>query len=33
MISHRLPLSEWKSAFELVEKRKAIKALILPTVN
>jgi alcohol dehydrogenase/L-iditol 2-dehydrogenase len=33
MISHRLPLSSWRAAFELVEKRQAIKTLILPSAN
>jgi hypothetical protein len=31
MVSHRLDLREWRTAFELVETRQAIKALLIPT--
>jgi alcohol dehydrogenase/L-iditol 2-dehydrogenase len=31
LISHRLSITEWKKAFELVESREAIKALIIPS--
>lgn len=30
LISHRVPLDEWKLAFDALESREAIKALILP---
>jgi threonine dehydrogenase-like Zn-dependent dehydrogenase len=30
MISHRLDLHEWRTAFELVETRQAVKALLIP---
>jgi len=30
MISHRVPLEEWKTAFDALEGGKAIKALIFP---
>lgn len=30
MISHRVPLEEWKTAFDALEKGEAIKALIFP---
>jgi len=33
MASHRLPLPEWRTAFELVESREAIKALVLPDME
>ena len=31
MISHRVPLRDWKAAFDALESGQAIKALILPT--
>src|SRR5436190_6657791 len=31
MVSHRVPLDEWKTAFDALERGEAIKALIFPT--
>lgn len=33
MISHRLDLREWRTAFELVETRQAVKALLIPPAS
>lgn len=30
MISHKLPLSEWKQGFDLVKNQKAIKVILIP---
>jgi L-iditol 2-dehydrogenase len=30
MITHRLPLAEWQSAFRLLEDRQAVKVILLP---
>ncbi|HUS15875.1 MAG TPA: Zn-dependent alcohol dehydrogenase, partial [Chloroflexia bacterium] len=30
MISHRVPLAEWKTAFDALESGAAVKALIMP---
>ena len=33
MITHRVPLSDWRMAYHLVETREAVKALIIPTAT
>ena len=32
IVTHRLPLEEWRQAFELCENKSALKVLLLPTV-
>ena len=33
MITHRVPLSDWRMAYHLVETREPVKALIIPTAT
>jgi len=30
MITHRLPLTEWHTAFQLLEDRQAVKVILIP---